>query len=415
MNLLPLIQVFNATGERLQHAGLPLVKFDVASFMQEACRKTGLEDFGDQTFLDPLRLLLEACDQEANLSLVGRLAVKGDTIRLLTNRLRLIHDRQTYPEISQQHIHAPIFILGLPRTGSTLLHNLFAQDPANRVPRMWETMVPSPPPFCAGSNSANRIRHTEKLLHGFYWIAPKFKIVHPMTAQDPAECVTMMSHSFMSPQFQSTYHIPSYQKWLDNGNLRPAYLEHRQFLQHLQLGTNEHQWVLKAPPHIFGLEALLSVYPDANIIQTHRDPRAVLGSVASYDVILRQAFSQTVSPHRIGQEALTQWANAVQRGMNVRDTHAQAHTQFYDVDYTQLSQNPIGTMARLYDWLGKPLTKSTEQSMLEFLRNNPKHKHGEHRYVLSQFGVTEEEVISLFKSYIRRYNLDVHAVPSHEL
>jgi Sulfotransferase family len=406
MNILPFVQLFNATGARLRDIGLPLVPFEAESFMDQACKKTGLQDFGNSTFLEPLKVLLEACEKEANLSMVGRLAVKGETIRLLTNRLKLIQDRKAHLEISQEPIFSPLIILGLPRTGSTLLQNLLAQDPGNRVPRMWESMFPSPPPGHSDSQIAPRIRRTEQLLNGFYWVAPKFKIVHPMTAQDPTECVTIMSHSFMSAQFQSTYYIPSYQKWLESGNLRPAYLEHRQFLQHLQWGSPPRQWVLKAPPHIFSLESLLSVYPDAKIVQTHRTPHEVLGSVSSLDVILRQAFSRAVDPHDIGQEALTQWATAVQRAMNVRDSLAPHRHQFYDVYYEALEKNPIQTIQQMYRQFGITLTNTAKDNMQNYLLKHPKHKNGDHRYSLAQFGMTKEAVSSHFKPYILRYHLD---------
>ena len=390
----------------MRELGLPLVEFNTHSFIAEAQRKTGLQDFGDMTFLEPLHILLEACEQEANLSMVGRLAVKSETIRLLINRLKLTQDRKTYRGIKKEHIKSPLIILGLPRTGSTLLHNLLSQDPTNRVPRLWETMTPSPPPGHPQSLAKPRIQHTNKLLKGFYLAAPKFKVVYPMTALDPAECVTIMTHSFMSAQFQSTYNIPSYQKWLKNADLRQAYVEHRQFLQHLQWTHQPQQWVLKAPPHIFALKSLLSVYPDAKVIQTHRSPHTVLGSVASFDVILRQTFSRSVNPQHIGQEALLQWSEAVQSAMNFRDSQATNNGQFYDMLYTSLSRDPIDAIRKMYDHFGLPLLNRAEQNMKEFLKKNPKHKHGEHRYSLSHYGLSEAEISSNFKSYIDRYKLD---------
>ncbi|MDT7043927.1 sulfotransferase [Candidatus Nitronereus thalassa] len=406
MNILPFVQLFNAAGARLRDLGLPLVPFDSKSFMAQASKKTKLQDFGDSSFLEPLNILLEACEKEARLSMVGRLAVKGETIRLLGNRLILTQDRKTYPEISQEPITSPIFIVGLPRTGSTFLHNLLAQDPGLRAPRMWETMFPSPPPGHPDSQTESPIRQTDQLLKGFYLVAPKFKIVHPMTAQDPTECVTIMSHSFMSAQFQSTYHIPSYQKWLESGNLRPTYVDHRQFLQQLQWGSQPRQWILKAPAHILSLESLLAVYPDAKIVQTHRSPHAVLGSVSSLDVILRQAFSRSVDPQAIGQEALTQWANAVQRAMNVRDAVSTQRHQFYDVLYNALEQHPIRTIEQMYQHFGLTLTNTAKSNMQNYLLRHPNHKNGTHRYTLSQFGLTQETIFSHFKPYILRYNLD---------
>ena len=406
LNILTLIKLFNAGGARLRELGLPLVEFDTQAFIAKAQQKTGLQDFGNTAFLEPLQILLEACEQEANLSIVGRLAVKSEAIRLLSNRLQLIQDRKTYPEIAQESIKAPLIILGLPRTGSTLLHNLLSQDPANRVPRMWETIMPSPPPGHPHSSAKSRIRNTNRLLKGFYLAAPKFKIVYPMTALDPAECVTMMTYSFMSAQFQSAYHIPSYQKWLENAALHQAYIEHRQFLQHLQWNYQPQQWVLKAPPHIFAPEALLSVYPDAKVIQTHRSPHTALGSVSSFDVILRQTFSRSVNPEQIGQEALLQWSKAIQVFMNFRDSQPTNNGQFYDMLYTDLSQNPIDAIHKMYAHFGLTLTNRAEQNMKEFLKKNPKHKHGEHRYSLSHYGLSENKISSHFKAYMHRYKLD---------
>src|SRR5215510_4237749 len=306
-----LIALVNAAGAALRRTGLPLVPLDEQALLDTAMQETGLRDFGADSFYEPLRILLKGYDTEAELSLVGRLAVRYDTLRLLTNRLRLVADRLRYPAIAQQDIRQPWFIVGLPRTGSTLLHNLLAQDPDNRVPSCWEVMFPSPPPARASLADDPRIASTQQLLNRFDRLAPHFKIVHPISACSPIECVPIMSHTFVSRQFQIMYSVPSYQRWLTDQDWRPVYEFHRQFLQHLQWCCPAERWVLKAPSHLFALDALLATYPGARIIQTHRHPLPAVASVASMDTALRRVFSHRVNLKETGTEALQQWACGV--------------------------------------------------------------------------------------------------------
>lgn len=188
LNLSPFIKVANVAAAGLQRLGLLKAGLDEETLIEEACRRTGLYDFGDYFFRKPLQVLLEAYATEARLTWIGRVAAKHDALRLLINRLRLIEDRKRYPAIAQETIRSPLFIVGLPRTGSTLLHNLLAQDPANRVPLTCEVMFPSPPPADVGSQNDPRIAQTDKLLQQFDWLLPEFKSIHPMKAQWPIEC-----------------------------------------------------------------------------------------------------------------------------------------------------------------------------------------------------------------------------------
>ena len=403
----PFIAAFNRLGAGLKHVGLSLVRFDEQDLLEEACRRTGLEDFGEDSFREPLRILLNTYDSEARLTLVGRLAAKHDTLRLLMTRLRLVHDRKRSPAITEQEIIKPLFIIGLPRTGSTLLHNLLAQDPANRTPLTWEVMEPSPPPEKVHFTDDPRIASTEKLLKKFDWLAQDFKRIHPMHAHLPTECVAIMSPSFASPQFQSTYQVPSYQKWLHSENLRPAYTFHRRFLQHLQWRCPPQRWVLKAPAHIFALDSLFAVYPDARIIQIHRHPLEVIGSVTSLDIVLRRAFSDAIDPKAIGVEAVKQWAEAANLMTNVHQHELVKRNGVLDVYYRDLVHDPISTVQRIYEYFALPFTNQAKDGMEKFLKENPQNKHGVHTYSLSQFGLSSEFVLSHFKHYIYHFHLDL--------
>jgi hypothetical protein len=216
--------------------------------------------------------------------------------------------------------------------------------------------------------------------------------------------VAILSHTFASPQFQSMYYVPSYQRWLSYKDLRPVYAFHRCFLQHLQWRCPADRWVLKAPSHLFALDALLATYPDACIIQTHRDPCAVVASVASLDAVLRRVFSHRVNLHEIGREALQQWASALDRAMQIRDRTDGAPGRFLDVYYTDLVRDPIATVRRIYAHCGLHFTDEVEARMRRFLAAHPKDQHGVHRYSLAQFGLTPEQVARRFHAYVTRFN-----------
>ena len=269
-----------------------------------------------------------ACSQslasEARLNLMGRVAAREDLTRMLSNRLRLERDRHLHPEIAAEEIRRPLFIAGLPRSGSTLLYNLLAQDPANRVPLNWETMYPSPPPERATHETDPRGAQADRQIRWFGRLQPEFRKIHPVAARLPEECVVILSHTFYSFQFSSMYFVPSYQSWLERQDLRPAYHFHRRFLQHLQWRCRAERWVLKAPPHLPALDALFAVYPDAGLILTHRDPLEVVASVASLHAVLRSAFSDAVEPAAVGPEVSRMLADDIARGMQALDRRLRA-------------------------------------------------------------------------------------------
>jgi hypothetical protein len=266
------IHTINGGGAMLNRLGLRLVSLDEQHLLDAARRATGLDDFGDADFREPLRRLLDALESEADLTLLGRIAAHRDLHGLLTNRLWLVEDRKQNPGIAAERIVAPIFIVGLPRTGSTALHHLLAQDPDTRAAQAWEVMYPSPPPTRATYETDPRIARAAGQLRWLDWLAPDFKTIHPVGARLPLECIAIMSASFLAARFQTTYNVPSYEAWLATQDMRPAYAFHRRFLQHLQWRAPGARWVLKAPSHVFAFDALLDTYPDARILQTTATP-----------------------------------------------------------------------------------------------------------------------------------------------
>src|SRR5262249_21296241 len=221
-----LARALRGGGRVIQRTGLPLVRLDRELFLEEARQRTGLDDFGDPGFHEPLERLIADFDGEAGLSFLGRIAARQDVIRLLTNRLRMGWDRRRRPAITAQRVRGPLFITGLPRTGTTLLHGLLAQDPAHRAPLNWEMMFPSPPPDRFHFHHDPRIAASQRQLRWFYRLNPDFRRIHPLAARLPEECLILTSHSFLSFQFQTSHYVPRYQAWLERQDLPPCYEQH---------------------------------------------------------------------------------------------------------------------------------------------------------------------------------------------
>jgi putative membrane protein len=387
-------------------AGRPFaarIRLDSDELIDVAARRTGLTDQGDDGFREPLRRLVASWEDEAMLSPIGRVAARRDALRLLANRLRMREDRRRHPEIATEKIRQPLFVTGLPRTGTTILHGLLSQDSASRAPRGWDTMYPSPPP--AGEALDWRVAKSGFQIGWLERLAPGFQAIHPLGALIPQECLVITSHSFMSYQFQTSHHVPSYQSWLQSQDLDPAYRAHREFLQHLQWRRSTGHWVLKAPAHLYGIEAIFAAYPDAGVILTHRHPLEVTPSLASLTVMLRRAFSEHVDPKATAREMSERWAQGMTRALAVRDSGRVPANRFADVDYREFLDDPLGVVRRIYDHFGLELRDDAERRMRRYLAANPKNKHGRHRYSLEAFGLDRDEELARYGTYCQRFGL----------
>src|SRR5215471_4519431 len=228
--LLP-VRLFNGFGALLEKSRIPSTRLVATDLIGTAKRRCGLDDFGEGDFLEALSRLLESCHDEARLNLIGKIALKTDILETLCARLQMERDRQLYPDITRQEIGEPLFILGLPRSGTSVLHRLLGADPAHRSPLMWEVRSPSPP---TRNDEKRRIQRATQSCNFFNWLAPTFRYVHAVGEEIPQECVSLMTPTFLSDQFDAMYYVPSYRTWFFRQDLRPAYKYHRRFLQHLQ-------------------------------------------------------------------------------------------------------------------------------------------------------------------------------------
>lgn len=396
----PWLRAFNAGARLADRAGLSFASLDPDEIVRSAMARTGCDDFGpDDGWRTGLERLTEDYRSHARLTPIGRLAAQRHLVDLLANRLWQAQDRANHPEVESQAIKAPLFIVGLPRTGTTLLHMLLAQDPENRVPETWEVMHPAP----AEGSERKRAATAARELAWMERLAPGFRVMHPLAPRLPQECIAIDSHTMQGYEFQTTHNVPEYQRWLESRDMHAVYRHHRRFLQHLQWQRPGACWVLKAPAHLFGLAELLAVYPDAGIIQTHRDPLKVMASLASLSTLLRAAFSEEADPHLIGPEMAARWGDGLLQAVAQREQGCLPDDRFTDVHYRAIVEEPIETVKTIYTRFDRALSADAENAMRAFLAANPKNKHGAHRYSLEQFGLNADEQAERFSAYRTRF------------
>lgn len=400
------IRLLNAAGRIGERIGLPMARLDESKLLAEAQRRARLEDFGNESFRAGLGVLLASLEGEARLTALGRMMAKERVVSLLASRLRLVDWRKHHPEVAGQQIHSPWFVLGLPRTGTTLLYGLLAQDPEHRSPMSWEVAEPVPPPETATFDTDPRIEANQRQIDGLEKIAPGFQAIHPVGARLPQECISLTALEFKSHEFAISFDIPAYLDWLYNRqDMRSAYRFHSEMLQHLQSRHHRPRWVLKAPVHLFTLDALLERYPDARIIQTHRDPLDVMASVSSLHYVLRGAATDAVDPIAVGRQQVTLWSEMLRRGMAARDRRAAEADRFCDVQFNDLLADPIGCVRRVYAHFDTPLSSEAETRMRRYLAENPREKHGTHRYMLETFSIDPVRDGARFDAYCECYRI----------
>lgn len=377
---------------------------DEDELIATARKRTGLTDLGPpETYREGLRTLLTSLEEDARLNTIGRIAARRRILDLLEVRLRLLDHRERNPQVVAEPIDRPIFVLGLPRTGTTVLYGLLASDPAMRAPLSWEVSHPFPPPR-PDVDDDPRVALTDREFDRFRQIVPDIDRMHPLGARLPQECIALQAPSFASYELPSTFPIPSYWDWLFRQDLREAYTFERWFLQHLQSGYGGRHWILKSPAHMFWLDTLLEVFPDARIVQTHRDPTSVLASVSSLMVGLRSGVSDHVDPRAVGREHLEAWKWGLERAMEVRDRLPD--DRVVDIQFRDTLEDPVGTVRAIYERFELEATSEVEAGVRAYLEENPRDKHGVHTYRLEDFGLDPGEVSAAFAGYRARFGVE---------
>jgi len=362
---------------------------DVEALEAAAVAATGLEDFGDPTFRDGLLVLAGSLTEEARLTDLGYAAVETQIGAALRNRLRVVDWVVTHPEIAAEEVVAPLVVVGLPRTGTTLLSGLLATDPRRRPLYRWEATDPVPPPETATRATDPRIAAAEAASGLLDALNPGFKAIHHEPATGPTECVTLLAQHFTSLLWETLANVPAYGRWLLAVDQDPAYAHHHRVLQVLQ-SRAPGRWSLKSPHHGLAPDALLRRYPDARIVVTHRDPVPVVGSLCSLVRSLSGTFSDADHTAYIRTHWLDVAAAIVGRTAAARDHHPGA--AFLDVEYDRLVADPIGVLREISDFDGLPLTPDVEDRMRAYLATHAADRFGRHVYSLDEFGLRPEEV-----------------------
>ncbi len=367
----------------------------VAELQAKASDMTGLSEFGADDYTDGLAVLLESFSAEAGLTEAGRKAARAMLRGTLVARLLSEAGFAAHPEYASVPVARPIFVTGLPRTGTTFLHRLLAADPAHQGLELWLAEAPQPRPprdqwadnvayqFVAAGIARHRATH------------PSFDAVHMMGADQVEECWQLQRQSMRSVSFECVAHLPSYSAWLRDIDWTPTYARHRRNLQLIGCRDGDRRWVLKNPAHLFALDALMSVYPDALVIVTHRSPEVATASMCSLAAHASAGWSTIFQGPVIGADQLSLWSSGLRRFTAARTRYSPA--QFFDVAYDDLVADPMGTIKGVYEAFGLSLTAPAVDAMRAVLPSGASGMaRPEHKYTLADFGLDTTEVAAAF-------------------
>ena len=380
----------------------------VSDLMQRARSATSLDDFGEDSFREGLERLVASADRQARLTERGRIGFDTQLVDLLSNRLQIEHWYRQHPEIDEQQIVAPLIGLGLPRTGSTALSCLLAEDPGVRSIRNWEASAPCPPPEKATELSDPRIEAARHMVQKRQQMFPRKMAMLPSSATMPTECQTYMGYDFKSQLFQALWQVPDYADWLNHrADLVPTYRYVKRVLKLLQWRCPPTRWRLKNPSHIVFIEALDTVFPDARYWMTHRDIGKVIPSVADLYYELIRASSDDVDKAYLG--ALnSEWCELGMRKLIAFREAGNEH-RFFDIHFAPFQKDPFPSIAGLYEFLGEEFTADARARMQAWRRDTPRDQHGEHRYDAADFGIDLDQLRERFRFYTDRFDVAVAA------
>lgn len=401
MPVLPLsIRLQNWLGAVLERLGAFQKLLSVESIIKKAEKKTGLSDWGDKSFLTPLELLTQPGTDDIKITFFGKLTLREELVRCLMNRLLIQDEIKRHPETLSEKISRPLFIVGLPRTGSTLLQRLLSQDPHCRPLLHWESVYPAPAPDPRTYKSDPRIKKAKKDLEYYDNNFPEYASMHFMDAMEPDECWHLLQNTFMVPDpFISIAEFPRYFAWQQDQDMGEAYRFYKLQLQILQRNFPPAHWVLKASAHLRNLDTLISTFPDACIIHLHRDPQKVIAS--STNMIIKMYGLTNILDNnavsKIPQQIIEDSLYDIERAIAAREQADPLH--FLDVYYDDLIKDPIDVIRKIYDYFGYIFTNEFRDRTEKWMDENPKEKHGPHRYSLEQFGMEANKVNQQFSAY----------------
>jgi len=401
------IAIANRVGRLLSGVGIGGKPITVDGVLSAARRKTGLSDFGNEGFIEPLEVLVDSINREAALNPVGHMIIRGRIAGVLSNKLVTQDTIKRHPEILDIPVEAPIVVAGLARSGTTMLQRLIAQDPSIRSLASWEAINPAPPKQKPRQKKDPRLAQAAAATKALKYISPGFFAIHPTEPDAPEEEVILLEQAFLTTTPEAMMNVPTYSKWLEEQDHLPAYQALKGMMQYLQwqrpgIGQDV-RWVLKTPHHQEYFDPLLEVFPNATIVHTHRDPLKTSASFFSMVTYLQMIFSDDVDPQRVGAHWLDKIELMARRAMATRDRVKDKG--FVDVSYYDLIEDPLPQVQRVYEEAGAELTPEARKAMESSRKVNKQHKYGRHKYSLADFGMTKDDVESRIAPYRARFNI----------
>jgi hypothetical protein len=392
---------------RIAGAILAAPRLDPEALVAEAAKDTRIDraPLDDPQLLEALGALTSSLEKEAALTPFGRLAAGWDLNRMLSTLLILADKEREDPSIAKRRLAPPIFITGLPRSGTTFLHGLLAEDLANRAPRIWESISPYPSHRAAGFGAGRRKVQLE--LRFFARLSPGIGSLHPLQADAPQECIEFTSQVFRSPRYGDVYHAPSYSAWLDASGYDQGYRFLARFLRHLQgPGETPQRWILKSPEHVLSIDALARVFPDAMLVFVHRDPGHVLASAARLTELMRAPFTSAIDRKEIGRNVADHWQEGMRRMVALADDPSfSLRSRLAHVRYRSLVADPIGTIAEIYETFGLELSPEARTAMAAKVAQAPNGGYGANRYQPEEFGIDPARERERASVYIERFGV----------
>ena len=365
---------------------------------------TGLDDYGDMQFLTPFRVLLNALHDEARLNGVGHYGQAMRLVGSLSNRLRLVDALKRHSEILDEEIDVAAVIVGLPRTGSTMLHRLLAAAPQMTAMRWWEGLNPAPLPDEPRNEPAARIAIAQQAIDAMIAAAPDFNAIHAMEAEGYDEEILLLEHAFYSAVPEAALRVPSYSRWLEETDQTPGYEElvtMLKFLQWQNVNRRGKSWVLKTPHHLSAVEIVLKLFPQAKIIMTHRDPLETVPSFCSMVEAYSRPSTDQLDPHEIGQHWMRKLSYNLRHALKVRDKVGDE--PFIDIFYKDALARPLECVEMIYERMGRPLTDNARTAMETWAADNAQNKHGHHTYDAETYGLTPDALAAEFAFYRDRF------------
>ncbi len=375
------------------------VRFDIDELLAEARAATGLSDFGDEAFREPFRVLCETYDRNPY-DERGRKRNRRRVLQLLSTRLRVTAALRRHPEILAREIRQPMVLTGIPRSGTSALFNLLAADPAARPLLLWETQHPDPLEGLAPGDPDPRHLAMQAHYEKARAANPDFTKIHFASADTPEECVLLQAVSFHGVHHGIEVMLEPYGSWFRTQDLRPLYRYYKVLLQMLDWQRPGERWLLKAPAHLWALDALIEVFPDVSLVWSHRDPAPCMASICSLTHAMTTG-TLDVPKEELGPIVMDFYASSLERGIEVRDRCDPA--RFVDVTHDEFVEDSLGVAQRIYQHFGLPMDARARAAIDAYAAAHPRGKHGAHRYALEEFGLTAERVRERFGAYLERF------------